>query len=453
MMHAAKESSLKLPPRFHAKERTDPLTGNRLITCRHESGFKLKLLPRPGFAKSFAAISVPYGSIHTSFEDEKASHTVPEGTAHFLEHCVFTRDEHGGLFGQLSEVGASANAYTSHTHTLYYFSAVRGFGEALSCYLDAIRTADLSKQRIASELPVILAELDQYHDDPEARSYLNLIQSLYTRHPVRHDIGGTKESVSRIDSNVLSSVWSRFYQPGMLTLTLTGDLDCEDILPRVSRWLDAYETLPAAAKVTMPSEPTLPSQAMNRLSMDVAAPSFLVGIKDPIPSQKKLKGHDLVARQKATQLALDCLLSSVSDLREKLFSDGLIHESFDYHYSSEKSFAFALCGGESQDPEKAALAVRDALVAAVKKGLPAKVFEIQKRAAAGDFVAAFDSIEQSGMIQARCNLDQIDLFDYPAIYDKITCAGTEKMIEFMQDPDHYAFSVLLPRKDEGESHV
>ena len=45
---------------------------------------------------------------------------------------MFSRDENGGLAGALASFRAAANAYTSHTHTIYHFSAVDGFNEALS---------------------------------------------------------------------------------------------------------------------------------------------------------------------------------------------------------------------------------------------------------------------------------------------------------------------------------
>jgi predicted Zn-dependent peptidase len=51
------------------------------------------------------------------------------------------------LLGKLSALGASANAYTSHTHTLYYFSSVRYFEQTLDLYLDAILNPYLENDR------------------------------------------------------------------------------------------------------------------------------------------------------------------------------------------------------------------------------------------------------------------------------------------------------------------
>ncbi|MDD3866236.1 MAG: pitrilysin family protein [Eubacteriales bacterium] len=438
-----------VPAEFHALFVVDPLTGKSLHTYHHTSGLTVKYLPRPGFSRSFAALTIPYGSIHTEFTVDGESRRVPAGTAHFLEHCVFSRDASGGLLGALSDFGASANAYTTHTHTLYYFSTVDHFGEALRLFFQTVLNPYLETDRIESERPVIQAELNQYMDDPDTRAYMKTVEALYEHHPVRADIGGTIESVATITDDHLKQVWRHFYQPAMLTLTIVGDLDERQMLEAVAS-LVASSVRPAESR-PLPVFPEHESLAVNQrqtVRMDVAAPSFLLGIRDPQPMDQPIKGCDLVYRQRAARLALDCLLSPVSPLYENLYRQGLIHDSFDYHYSCEESFAFLICGGESPDPEKAALAVRDALIESVAQPLPADLFETQKRSAAGEFVSSLDSIEYSGIVQARCSLSQVDLFDYPRIYDKITSTGAADAIRFLADPGNYTITLLQPGRHE-----
>ncbi len=439
-----------LPEGFHGHEMIDPLSGKKLRTYRHVSGFTVKMLLRPGFSRSFAALTVPYGSIHTSFFDGMQNWTVPDGTAHFLEHCVFSRDEQGGLLGHLSELGASANAYTSHTHTLYYFTAVDHFTESLDLYLNAVMNPYLENDRVEAEKPVILAELDQYQDDPDTRAYQALVESLYEMHPVRNDIGGSAESVKRITGDDLKRVWASFYQPHMITLTLVGDIDEYVILNRLAERLNPFRSVRHQISALLPSEKSLPRQDFTALRMDVSAPSFLVGIKDPYFSSRTLSGQDLVKRQRMARLVLDCYLSSVSEIKDKLYQQDLINDGFDYHFSCEASYAFVICGGESSRPREAAAAVRDELIRAAGRGLPEALFEIQKRAAAGDFVSSLDSIEHSGIVQARCHLYQVDLFDYPAIYDKISLSEAEASMAFLTDPDSYTSTILEPLEVKNE---
>ena len=431
---------------FIRSERQDLLTGKSLRTYRHPCGLMIKFIPRPGFARKFAAVTVPYGSIHTEFIAGTEKFKVPAGSAHFLEHCVFSRDDGGGLLGKLSALGASANAYTSHTHTLYYFSAVRHFDEALELYLDSILSPYLENDRVEAERPVILSELDQYRDDPETRCYNSLIENLFQKHPVREDIGGSAETVRAITSDDLKTVWRHFYKPCRLSMTLAGDLDESHILERLDSRLKSYAGQPTArAQLLLPEEPPMPLLPAFTLRMDVSTPSFLVGIKDPgILPGHEITGRDLVARQRAARLLLDTLISPVSALYDQLYSQGLINDSFGFHYSCEENFAFLACGGESNQPQKAAAALKEGLISHFSAGPDANLFEIQKRAAAGDFVRSLDSVEHSGMVQAQCNLHDIDLFDYPSIYDNIDATAASATMSFLADPACYSAAILLP---------
>lgn len=445
----------QLPPGFHGRENHDPLTGKTLWTYHHRSGLLVKVLPRPGFSRRFAAVTVPFGSIHTLFSEDGETRTIPAGSAHFLEHCLFSRDEQGGLLGRLAELGASANAYTTHSHTLYYFSTVHHFAEALDLYLDAILNPCLDQERIEAERPIILAELDQYRDDPDTRSYMMLVEALYAHHPVRLDIGGTPASVAEITADNLQRIWRMFYAPGRLSLTLAGDFD---ILPILVSLAARLENLPpadsgGAPRIILPAEPPLPSEPLNRLSMDVSVPSFLVGVKDPqlLPG-KELKGQALVIRQRAARLLFDTLLSPVSQLYETLYAGGLINDSFGFHYACEESFAFLACGGESDRPEEAAAALQVGLIDTFSRGLDPAVFDLQKRAAAGDFVRSLDSVEHSGIVQAQCNLEGIDLFEYPTIYDKMDHTTAAGMMSFLADPSSYSVVILTPT-EVTETHA
>ncbi len=439
---------------FIYQELVDSLTGKKLHTYRHACGLMIKILPRPGFSRKFAAVSVPFGAVHHEFKLQGEWTRVPAGCAHFLEHCLFTRDDEGGLMGRLTSLGASANAYTAHTHTLYYFTAVDHFADALDLYLDALLNPYLEQDRVESERPVIQAELSQYRDDPDTRLYNTITENLYLNHPVREDIGGTAESVSKICDQHLKAAWQTFYQPDSIALTLAGDFDEVEILDRLANRLaqcgisgQCARTLPAEARV--PAEPSKPAADFVSFKMDVATPSFLVGVKDPdVLPGREIAGRDLVLRQRTAKLVFDTLLSPVSELYEFLFNQGLVNDSFGFHYACESNYAFMVCGGESDDPKAAAEAVRDGLISHFSKGLDCELFDIQKKAAAGDFVRSLDSVEHSGLVQAQCNIRGIDLFDYPLIYDSIDCAIANKMMTFLKDPSSYTIALLLPAEVE-----
>ncbi len=427
---------------FHLTETRDPLTGHLLQTWRHSCGFMIKILPRPRFSRCFAAITVPFGSIHANFRAGKREYNVPAGSAHFLEHCIFSRDEEGGLLGALSQLGASANAYTSHTHTMYYFSTTGSVIQPLNRYLRALLKPDISPARIEAERPVILAELDMYLDDPDSRLFSDLLELLYAEHPVRVDIGGTADSVKAITEADLRVIVDHYYHPSSLSLTIAGDVEAEPILDLLRPLLPSEPiVLPASVPITEQPEPLATD---NVRTMDVTTASFLVGIKDPLPGQKPLSGRALAARQRAGRLVFETLLSEASSIHETMLNEGLIHDSFSAQYTCETSFGFAVAGGESENPEKAGRRLIELLLAQWNEGMEAGLFNIQKKAAAGDFLRALDSIDYSGMVQARCNLYPVDLFDYPQIYDKIELADLRESFAFIGRPESYSLSIVKP---------
>jgi hypothetical protein len=147
-------------------------------------------------------------------------------------------------------------------------------------------------------------------------------------------------------------------------------------------------------------------------------------------------------RQRMARLAFDTLLSPASPLYEDLFARGLINDSFGYHYACEPSFAFLAAGGESKDPLAAGKALVEGLQKAFAAGLDPALFEIQKRAAAGDFVRSLDSIDHSGLVQAQCNQHGLDLFDYPVLYDKMDAKIAAQQLAFLSDPRSYTLSII-----------
>lgn len=438
-----------VPAGFHLQERHDHLTGKTIVTIRHSSGLTLKYLPFPGFSRKFAAATVPYGSIHTQFMRDGELVSVPAGTAHFLEHCVFSQDASGGLSGRLAELGASANAYTTYDHTLYYFSTVHHFQAAFDTWLDSIFQPQLDAARIASERPIILAELDQYRDDPDARCTQLLLENLYSSHPVRHDIGGTSQSVTAICTTDLLNAWQSFYSPDRLTLTIAGDIAVAPLLERLAQKLTGgrMQARQAAIHPVFPHEPTRPGSNRHKEQMDLAVPLFMVGIKDADDLVgEPADGMARAIRQRSARLVLNTLLSPVSPLFDTLYREGLINDSFGYHYADDFSFSLLLCGGESEHPDQAAIRLQEGLMEACRSGLDPTLFSAQKRSAAGDMVRTLDSVDQGGLVQARCSLLGLDLFDYPGIYDKIDPELAIHLMHCLSDPNNYATAIIEPRR-------
>lgn len=367
-----------------------------------------------------------------------------------MEHCVFSRNEDGdgGLLGRLATFGAQANAYTTYTHTLYYFSTVDHFSEALQLYLRAISNPPLNDERVEAERDIIAAELNMYRDDPDNVAFNRLMGNLFLEHGAREDIGGTVDSIRSITSDHLRTVHRNFYAPNFQSLVLAGDFDDDYIM-------DLLETLDRElpdSSVAWPADPIMgveqprTARYSETVRADVAAESFLLGYKDShVNALTKSGGCNLMMHQLAGQLYIDSIIGAATPLYEKLYAEGVINDSFSVSYMRESDFAFVLVGGESENPEASADAVHQALTEAVRSGtIDEDLFDLQKKVVTGQFIRSLDSVDAAGMTAAHCRLNNIDLFDYSGVFSRIDLDDTIATMDFLSDQD--IFSRIIVKK-------
>ena len=69
-----------------------PLFNAELTRTKLDNGMVVNLLPRHMFHKTYAILTVDYGSVDDTFQDENGKiRKVPAGIAHFLEHKMFEK--------------------------------------------------------------------------------------------------------------------------------------------------------------------------------------------------------------------------------------------------------------------------------------------------------------------------------------------------------------------------
>ena len=104
------------------KEIRNQLVDESYFDISHPSGLKILVMPKSDYSGAYAVFMTKYGSIDTEIPQADGSYkTIPEGTAHFLEHKLF-ESEDLDAFERFAKTGASGNAYTSFDRTGYLFS-------------------------------------------------------------------------------------------------------------------------------------------------------------------------------------------------------------------------------------------------------------------------------------------------------------------------------------------
>ncbi|OUM89643.1 MAG: zinc protease [Bacillus thermozeamaize] len=413
-------------------------------TLYHETlpnGLQVFLLPKPGYRKTYATFTTRFGSIDRHFRLRNGEPIeVPDGIAHFLEHKMF-EEEDGDVFHRFSQQGASANAFTSFTRTAYLFSCTDKVKENLLTLLDFVQRPYFTDENVEKEKGIIGQEIRMYEDDPDWQVYFGLIQALYQRHPVRIDIAGSVESISRITKEMLYRCYETFYHPSNMLLFVVGQIDPDEVIHWV-RENQAAKTFAPPSEVTRlyPEEPQEVANPERRRQLSVGVPKLMFGFKEG----RLLSGDALLRRECETELAMEALFGTGSELYQQLYDENLIDDSFGYQLVEETAFAFTMVGGDTPDPERLLSIVKERLARHLDEGLSEETFERVRRKKIGQWLRSLNSLEFIANQFTSYRFNGTDLFAVLPMLERITCEDVNRRMREHLHPEQMAVSIVEP---------
>lgn len=418
------------------------LVGDVLWRARLESGLWVYVLPKPGWRQKYAVIGFHYGSMDSRFVPPGSEQAVevPPGIAHFLEHKLFEKAD-GDVFSRFARMGVSSNAYTSYSVTAYLFSAVDHFTEALEVLLRFVQEPYFTEASVAKEQGIIEQELRMYEDYPPHRLGLQLLQALYWKHPVRVDIGGTVESIRKIDRDLLYLCYNTFYHPGNMALAAAGDFDPEAVRERVGRRVAAFGPRHEPVRRVLPAEPPEPREHWVESRLPVAQPLFALGFKDRVTG---LTGRELLRRELLVDTGLHLLIGPASDLYEELYRSGLIDDDFRCHTSVTPEFSHVVLEGETPDPRRLHQALLEAFEARLAAGFDEAEVQRARRRSLGEFIASLDSPEFLANATLSLHVRNAHLFWLPELLSDVGAGEVGAVLREILRPEAAAASVVLP---------
>ncbi len=373
------------------KSREYPRCGQRVYRTRLGNGMTLLVLPKPGSSVKFAGLAVKYGGTDQVFTHKDTRYETPAGIAHFLEHAVFETPE-GSALERMSALGASVNAYTGPFETMYHVYCTEQLETLLEMLFGFVMTPVFPNAVVQREREVITQELNMLKDRPANAALYGLMETLFSRHPIREHVGGTAESMGEITPELLSLCHSAFYQPRNMVLCVVGDVNPDKIAEIAARCTpdgSGYrpETAPPPAEALEPQEPR------RCIEMPVARPRFRLGGRIRLTEENPLQ-QTLTA-----ELAMNVLLAKSAPLYTEAYEKGIIDRSFGWGVSFRGSVPYWLCGGESDEP--GALCARFGQQAAdmAAWGVEKNVFLRQKRTMYGQLLRQLDDPETLCMEQ------------------------------------------------------
>ncbi|MBR1385516.1 MAG: insulinase family protein [Bacilli bacterium] len=284
-----------------------------------DNGLKVILLPfekRTNYALQYIT---RYGSEIDEFISSTTKKRIkaPYGVAHFLEHKMFEQEDGLDPFAFYSKTGTDANASTGYKLTSYIVEGTTNIEENLEFLINYVNSPYFTDKNVEKEKGIIIEELNMYLDEPENRLFDNNNKSVFVKHPMRRDIGGTPKSVSKITKEVLYECYNTFYQPDNMLITIAGNFNIDTVMNIIknNKKLKDRKKI-GSIKTFRVKEPIRVNRKEKRIKIkNLFLPKFILTFKKEL---KETKAQDIYKFKTTTDILLFSLFGSSSYFRERM---------------------------------------------------------------------------------------------------------------------------------------
>ena len=411
----------------------------KLYIDKLENGLTVMIIPKKGIRKKYAIWGTHYGSNNSKFmaSGEKEITIVPDGVAHFLEHKMFEQEGGTNSLDVLSALGVNANAYTTNDHTAYLFESTENFESAFDELANYIQHPYFTDENVEKEKGIIGQEIMMYDDEPNWVVYINAVKAMYSKNPVRLDIAGTIESISKIDKDILYKCYNTFYNPSNMVLVLCGDFEPDKTIEHVKQKQVNKEKVGNIDRI-YEEEPEEINQKEIIKKMEVSIPSFIIGYKDKVVTK------DIVKKHIAIEIILSLLIGKSSNLYRELYNSGLMLQEAELAYEFTDNYAYVMIGGQSKKPKEVQEYLNKEIENMKKSGLNEEDFKRIKRMIYGDYVKEFNEVGDISRMFLADYFKGINSFDYIEEIEKIDIEYVMSVFKEVFNEDKQVISIVEP---------
>ncbi len=401
-----------------------------------ENGMTVIIIPKNTTKKKYVIWGVNFGSIDNHFKVNGEEIYIPDGVAHFLEHKMFEQENGKNSLDTLMALGIDANAYTTSDHTAYLFECTDHFYEGLDELMNYVQNPYFTNENVEKEKGIIAQEIRMYDDDPGWQLYMGILDCLYKNNPIKVDIAGTVESISKITPEVLYKCYNTFYALDNMTLVICGDFEPEKLLEEVKKRLTKNKTYEKIERIYPEKEKTINKKYVEK-NMNVSMPIFAIGIKDVSKMDS-----EIVKKHIAIEILLNMIIGKSSDLYKKMYNQGLLLEepSIDYEFSEE--YAHIVISGQSNDSEEVYKMFKEEIENYKNNELNIDHFERIKKKIYGDYVVEYNSVSEIARMFLTDHMKKISSFDYIEQYKVITKEYVEQVLKEIFNNEYMALAIV-----------
>ena len=410
----------------------------KLYTEKLENGLTVMILPRKNTKKKYAIFGTHFGSIDNTFivPGENEQTNIPDGVAHFLEHKMFEQENGTNSLDVLSALGVNANAYTTNDHTAYLFECTDKFYEALDELMDYVQNPYFTDENVEKEKGIIGQEIMMYDDYPAWQVYINAMNCMYKNNPVKLDIAGSIESISKIDKEVLYKCYNTFYNPSNMAMVICGDFNPEELIEEIKKRL-IEKPHQGEIKRIYPKEEEIINKKEETQQMEVSNPLFIIGFKDKVKDQE-----NIVKRHISIEILLNMMLGKSSNLYKKLYEEGNLLSEPDLDYEFSKEYSHVLISGQSKNPKQVYEELKNTIKQYKENGLDNNHFERIKRKIYGDYVTEYNDITEVARMFLADYFKGINSFEYLEEYNLVTQDYAKQILEEVFKEENMILSIV-----------
>lgn len=431
--------------RFTVKE--NKKLGEKYYYAKHDSGLDIYIIPKE-HETSFALFGTRYGSNDSIFAKDGGDFiTVPDGIAHFLEHKLFENSDGVDTFSKFSEFGADCNAFTSNDMTCYLFSATDNIYDSLKVLLSFVSEPYFTDENVSKEMGIIEQELIMYDDNAYRWLYQSTLASLFVNNPLRIPVGGTVESIHKINKEILYKCYETFYNLDNMALVLCGRFEPEEVY-KICGLLKKSEPIEIRRKEY--SEPKEVARGTISREFPISTPLFMIGLKDSIASPER--GNQILKRYLEHSIIIEILFGKSGDFYNELYEKGLINDSFSADYTIHKDSGYLLVGGESDKYEEVFELLKEHIEKVKGEGITADEFERARRIIYARCVQSWNSAEETAEQFISFLFCDADMTEATDVISKITLDNIKKRLAEFYDTSYMVIGTALPKsKDRKEN--
>lgn len=411
----------------------------KVYTEKLENGLTVMIIPKKDVRKKYVIWGTNYGSNDYKFivPGEENVTEVPKGVAHFLEHKLFEQENGVNSLDALTALGVNANAYTTNDHTAYLFECTDHFYEGLDELMDYVQNPYFTDQNVEKEKGIIGQEIGMYDDDPGWQLYINAMDCLYEKNPIKVDTAGTVETISGINPEMLYKCYNTFYHPSNMVLTVVGDFEPEAILAEIKKRLKDNEARGEITRI-YPEEKLEINKKYVEKEMEVSLPLFMIGFKDNI----KDKYNEVVKRHIAIEIILNMLIGKSSNLYNELYKEGYLLSQPDLEYEFGNEYSHVLIGGQSKNPQKVYEKIAEKIQEMKNNDINVREFERIKKKIYGDYAVEYNNVADIGRMFASDYIKGINSFEYMDKFEEIDAEYAKQVLNEIFTEDKMIMSVI-----------